>query len=206
MRLPITHTKILSLGRPQNGDVVVFRYPQNPSMNYIKRVIGVSGDTVAMQNGELFVNGKALGVYPSDYAMPNTLYGGLYPQQISGRTLSVDERIALGNKEETYAQYHEESLGEHHYVARTLGIDASQYAPFLQSVSPKVVASAGKDWQVVVPEGQYFMMGDNRDRSEDSRFWGFVPEANLAGKATYIWMHKEAGLHLPSFGRVGKID
>lgn len=206
LRLPITHTKILPLSQPQNGDVVVFRYPQNPNINYIKRVIGVSGDTVAMQNGELFVNGKALGVNPSDYTMPNALYGGLYPSQINGQTLSINERGDLGSKEETQARYHEEMLGNHRYIARTLGVDASQYAPFLQSVSPSVVMSGGRDWQVVVPEGQYFMMGDNRDRSEDSRFWGFVPEKNLAGKATYIWMHKEAGLHLPSFGRIGSIN
>ena len=64
----------------------------------------------------------------------------------------------------------------------------------------------GSQWRVTVPEGQYFVMGDNRDRSQDGRFWGFVPEANLSGKATYIWMHKEPGLNLPTFDRNGAID
>jgi signal peptidase I len=86
------------------------------------------------------------------------------------------------------------------------GMNSSQYAPFLQQQSPEVVSSEGTSWRIRVPEGQYFVMGDNRDRSADGRFWGFVPDDNLAGKAVYIWMHKPPGLNLPTFTRNGTID
>ncbi|MGM8888324.1 signal peptidase I, partial [Psychrobacter sp. 1U2] len=86
------------------------------------------------------------------------------------------------------------------------GMNSSQYAPFLQQQSPEVVSSAGTEWRVTVPDDEYFVMGDNRDRSADGRFWGFVPDENLAGKAVYIWMHKPPGLNLPTFARNGSID
>ena len=74
-----------------------------------------------------------------------------------------------------------------------------RYASFLQAQSPTLLSSQGQQWQITVPQGQYFVMGDNRDRSADSRFWGFVPDENVAGKAVYVWMHKEGGLKIPTF-------
>lgn len=98
-------------------------------------------------------------------------------------------------------------MGNHQYLVRYLGdINASLGGTFLQQNSPELIASEGREWTIRVPEGQYFVMGDNRDSSQDSRYWGFVPEANLSGKATYIWMHKDTGLKLPSFDRMGAID
>lgn len=207
VRLPIIHNKILAVGSPKNGDVVVFRYPENPKRYYIKRVIGVPNDTVRYDNGVLSINGQTVATNLVDYKMGESLVKSLYPEVIGGQTLSGEERMGLGQLEESSAIYRQEVLGEHTYRARyTEGATANQIAPFLQANSPTLTESRGQVWEITVPEGQYFMMGDNRERSEDSRFWGFVPESHLAGKATYIWMHKEAGLKVPSFSRAGKID
>ncbi|MDO5651592.1 MAG: signal peptidase I [Moraxella sp.] len=207
LRLPITHTKVLSTGEPKHGDVVVFRYPKNPKRYYIKRMIGLPGDTVAYDNGVLSINGTQVATQKTDYAMAQPLIDKVMPTQIGTQKLSDDERANFGQEEERYARYYTENLGEHTYTVRYVGdLNSSQMGEFLKENSPVVLTSGGTKWQITVPDGQYFVMGDNRDRSEDSRFWGFVPEENLAGKATYIWMHKEAGFSMPSFGRAGKID
>lgn len=207
LRLPITHTKILDTGSPKHGDVVVFRYPLNEKRYYIKRVIGLPGDTVGFNQGVLSINGTPLDTKIADFVLQPDFVASLYPAVLDGRALSPQERVDLGKKEETYARYYQETLGEHSYKVRYLAdLNSSQYAAFLQEQSPLLAQSDGTAWQIKVPEGQYFVMGDNRDRSEDGRFWGFVDERHLAGKATYIWMHKDAGLSMPSFGRVGKID
>ena len=207
LRLPITHTKIFATGEPAHGDVAVFRYPENPKRYYIKRMIGLPGDTVSFDDGVISINGVQVDTQSAAYQMPTTLNDSLMPQVINGRKLSHDERIQLSREEEKYAHYYQEHLGDHSYVVRYLGdLNTALHAPFLQDQSPQLVSSAGKRWQITVPAGQYFVMGDNRDRSEDGRFWGFVPESHLAGRATYIWMHKEPGLHMPSFGRAGRID
>ena len=113
----------------------------------------------------------------------------------------------MGQQEEGEAQYFQETQGEHEHLVRYLnGMNSSQYGPFLQQQSPEVVSSEGNEWRIKVPEGNYFVMGDNRDRSADGRFWGFVPDENLAGKAVYIWMHKPPGLNVPTFSRNGSID
>lgn len=207
LRLPLTHTKILSTGEPKHGDVVVFRYPENPKRYYIKRMIGLPGDTISFDNDILSVNGKKVDSVKTDYQMPASLNSKITPKQIGEQRLSDDERLHYGREEEKHVRYYQETLGEHRYQVRYLGdLNSAQMAPFLLQHSPQTASSMGTKWQITVPQGQYFVMGDNRDRSEDGRFWGFVPEANLAGKATYIWMHKDSGFKLPSFSRAGKID
>lgn len=190
IRLPILHTKILNTGEPKAGDVVVFRYPKNPKIYYIKRVIGQPNDTIRFQNGVLSVNGKTIDTKPTDFIAQNELTEQLYPagSQINGMNLTADQASQLGKDEEEHAQYFQETQGEHTHLVR-----------YLQS-------NEDIAWEVTVPAGQYFVMGDNRDRSEDSRYWGFVPEENLVGQATYVWMHKPAGLHLPTFRHNGKIN
>ncbi len=207
LRLPIIHTKIWETGKPKGGDVVVFRYPKNEKIYYIKRVIGTPGDTVRFDGDSLTINGVPLPSTPTNYTMPKTLVGSLYPKVVNGVALTEEARTALGIEEESYARYYQETHGAHSYLVRYLGeTHSSQYAPFLQTSSPLLASSGGMSWELTVPDGKYFVMGDNRDRSEDARFWGFVDERHLAGKATYIWMHKKPGLALPSFGRAGKID
>ncbi|WP_323841873.1 MULTISPECIES: signal peptidase I [unclassified Moraxella] len=207
LRLPLIHTKILDTGTPKHGDVAVFRYPAQPNIYYIKRVIGLPNDTVSYKNGVLSINGEVVATEKTTHQMNEQFIAKLLPARINNHTFTDEERIRFGHEEEQYAHYYQEKLGNHQYLVRYLGdINASLGGTFLQQNSPELIASEGREWTIRVPEGQYFVMGDNRDSSQDSRYWGFVPEANLSGKATYIWMHKDAGLKLPSFDRMGAID
>jgi len=144
LRLPVIHTKILPLGEPARGDVVVFRYPLDPSQDYIKRVIGLPGDVIAYRNKQIFVNGEPVALQPLGR------YTG--PDQ-DGPAVLLREMLD----------------GVEHPIV--LHADAED-----------------RRFEYRVPAGHYFVMGDNRDRSSDSRFWGPVPESNLVGKAFLVWM------------------
>ena len=208
VRLPLTYNKVLDTGEPEHGDVAVFRYPENPSIYYIKHVIGLPGDTVSYDNGTLAINDVPVKTKPVSFTANTDLTSQLYlPGQIApGQILTEESAAAMGQQEEREAQYFAETQGDTTHLVRYLtDMNSAQYAPFLQQQAPEVVSSEGTQWRIQVPEGQYFVMGDNRDRSADGRFWGFVPEQNLAGKAVYIWMHKPPGLNLPTFARNGTI-
>lgn len=184
VRLPIINSKIIDVGSPERGEVAVFRYPPQPSISYIKRIVGLPGDHIVYDHGQLSINGEKVSKTPI---------------QFSREKDSLDTPASI---------YHQETLGEHTFTMRELeGVNVARQAPFLNYVdNGKYSAENGLYWEVKVPEGHYFAMGDNRDQSADSRFWGFVPEENLTGRAFYIWMHKESGFNLPSFSRNGKID
>ncbi|MBU0655525.1 MAG: signal peptidase I [Gammaproteobacteria bacterium] len=152
LRLPVLHDKILEVGEPQRGDVVVFRYPENPKVDYIKRLIGVPGDVVEWNNKTLRVNGIEL------------------DRSTIGEYIALDQH----NGSRPTTRLKEDLLGVSHDIL----------------IVPN---TGGKTGSITVPEGHYFMMGDNRDMSNDSRMWGLVPEANLVGKAAYIWMHINFG-------------
>ncbi len=165
VRLPVLNTKITEGTLPKAGDVMVFRYPPKPSLDYIKRVVGVPGDEVAYINKRLTINGKALD------------------------TKTVPEFF-----EEDAMRYFpqfEEQLGEkpHRLLnddSRRAGISDAEVMDFPNRQNCRYSAEG-----VVckVPEGHYFMMGDNRDNSLDSRYWGFVPDKNIVGKAFFVWMN-----------------
>lgn len=203
LRLPIVNTKIMNTGHPEHGDVAVFLYPQDPSVRYIKRIIGLPGDTVRYDHGQLFINDAPIPTQVANYVADKTLTSQLYRPN---EKISDTQAITLGNQEEKVAQYLQETEEEHSHLVRYITGSSAKYAPFLQQVSPEVMASEGTQWQLTVPQNQYFVMGDNRDVSADGRFWGFVPDDNLVGKAVFIWMHKAPGLSLPSFSRNGWID
>ena len=159
LRMPVTHQRLSAGGLPQRGDVVVFRYPQDESQDYIKRVIGLPGDHVSYYNRRLSVNGK-----PLDVELLGT-YEGLGDRNQMRGASGCDRVMAE-------CQVYLESNGEIEYTVMT---------------NPGM--TFGVDGEVFVPLGHYFVMGDNRDHSNDSRIWGYVPEENLVGKAFMIWMH-----------------
>lgn len=156
LRVPILNNTFVEIDDPQRGDVIVFHYPPDPSIDYIKRVVGVPGDKIAYRDKQLYVNGKKLNVeFVDDYQYVgsglNMVYAKRYKEELDGKThdlLIEDDTIVI-------------------------------------------------DAEVEVPQGHYFVMGDNRDNSRDSRVWGFVPENNLVGKAFFIWWNFD------NFGRIG---
>ena len=158
IRPPVWNKKLIGIANPERGDVIVFRYPENPSVDYIKRVVGVPGDEIAYLNKVLYINGKKieqepLGVYQAGF--PNL------------------------------KRFKEDLDGVEH------------------DILVNIMAPAG-DFVVKVPPNSYFVLGDNRDNSRDSRFWGFVPDENLVGKAFMIWMNWQWG-HWPEWHRIGTI-
>jgi signal peptidase I len=161
IRLPVINKKIIQINNPKRGDVMVFRYPVNPSLDYIKRVVGVPGDKISYYNKQLTINGKAV---PQEKAEPY-LGTGLYYTPSYIETLGVKHPILLDRETETPILP----------ITRFPGIENCHYN------------ADGVD--CVVPPGHYFMMGDNRDNSQDSRYWGFVPDENIVGRAFFIWFN-----------------
>lgn len=163
VRLPVTHTKLLDTGEPERGDVVVFRYPRSPSVNYIKRIVGVPGDKIAYYNRRIFLNGEPV---PIERVGPYTP-----PGEDPGGEPMVKYRESLGD------------------AGHSIVLD------------PRGRSFEG---EFVVPDGRYFVLGDNRDHSNDSRRWGYVSESHLVGEAEMIWMHwdwHEGGIGWSRIGR-----
>lgn len=148
VRLPVLNNKVLDFGKPQRGDIAVFRFPGNPEVDYIKRVIGLPGDRISYYDKTIYLNGEVIHLTSL----------GRYQGVGQGKNMTGSIRMF------------EELPGVEHNVL----------------VMPGPAARQG-DFQV--PDGHYFMMGDNRDNSNDSRYWGTVPEANLVGRAFLIWMN-----------------
>jgi signal peptidase I len=163
LRLPVLNTKITEGTKPQRGDVMVFRYPPQPSLDYIKRVVGVPGDEVAYLNKKLTINGQPV----SKEAVPD------FFDEDAMRYFKQYEEVLGGKKHRL--------LNDDSRPAFIPGVDEF---PFKQNCRYSVEGVTCK-----VPEGQYFMMGDNRDNSLDSRYWGFVPDKNIVGKAFFVWMN-----------------
>ena len=173
LRLPVLNTKITEGNKPQRGDVMVFRYPPKPSLDYIKRVVGVPGDEVAYLNKRLTINGKTI------------------------QTTSVPE--FFDEDVMRYFKQYEESLGDrpHRLLIddeRPAFVPGADDFAFKQNCRYSVEGVVCK-----VPEGHYFMMGDNRDNSMDSRYWGFVPDKNIVGKAFWVWMNFSSLKRIGSF-------
>jgi signal peptidase I len=163
LRLPVVNTKLTDGTPPQRGDVMVFRYPPKPSLDYIKRVVGVPGDEVAYLNKRLTINGVPVpeSQLPDYFDRDAMRYFKQFEEKLGDKThrlLNDDERPAF--------------------------VPGVEDFPFKQNCRYSVEGVVCK-----VPEGMYFMMGDNRDNSLDSRYWGFVPDKNIVGRAFLIWMN-----------------
>ena len=172
IRLPVINRKIINLNEPERGDVMVFRYPEDPSVDYIKRVVGLPGDKVVYQNKRLSINGREM------------------PLREAGDYL-LKEKIQ-------YLKQYTETLGK---VEHAILVDTSESSalPYIKQFPQRENCIYNNSGVVcTVPPGHYFMMGDNRDNSSDSRVWGFVPEANIVGKAFFIWFNFS---ELRRFGR-----
>lgn len=163
IRLPVVNTKVFDTGVPARGDVMVFKYPKQPNIDYIKRVVGLPGDKITYQNKRIFVNGEPVSLEKVGLYVP--------PGESQGdpNTLEVKENL----------------IGVSHNIL----------------ISARRASAEGT---FVVPEGNYFVMGDNRDNSNDSRYWGFVPEHLLVGKAFMIWLNWDWSGGEFDFKRIGQ--
>ncbi len=162
LRLPVWNKKFVEIAEPKRGDVIVFRYPKDPTVDYIKRVIGVPGDHVVYRNKTLIINDKVMA---------------------------------------------QEMLEKYHGVGSGVGMTGTNHLKEnLETVEHSILVDPRKmlgEVDVIVPDGQYFVMGDNRDNSNDSRFWGTVPDENLVGKAFLIWMNWDTAGSGIAWGRLG---
>lgn len=165
IRLPVLNKKVIDIGDPERGDVVVFRYPEDPTIPYIKRVVGLPGDQIVYDvlDKVLYVNGEKI------------------EQEFVSSYLATGSGSYM-----TGADHHIENLGE---VKHDILVIPERF-------------SGGEYQQMTLSEGQYFVLGDNRDNSKDSRYWGAVPEENLIGKAFFIWMNWDGGV---SWKRLGSV-
>lgn len=162
IRLPVINRKIIELGSPERGDIIVFRYPENPAIDYIKRVVGVPGDHVRYSNKVLYLNGE-----PMEQAFRDTYIGIGSGAPMTGASVLTEQLAGIN----------------HDILVVPNGFD--------------------RTYEFTVPEGEYFVMGDNRDNSRDSRFWGTVPDENLVGKAFMIWMNWDANAAGVAWSRIG---
>jgi len=163
VRLPVINQKIIELNAPKRGDVVVFRYPPDPSLDYIKRVVGVAGDKVVYRNKKLSINGQEIVQKKTeDYLDRDRLY---YTPRFTETLGAVEHQILVEPEAPSFVSQ----------IVRFPNSDKCHYN------------SEGMSCEV--PAGHYFVMGDNRDNSQDSRFWGFVPDENLVGRAFFIWFN-----------------
>lgn len=159
LRLPVINTKVIPVGEPQRGDIIVFRFPPEPSTNFIKRVVGLPGDRIRYDDKHLFINGNEVS------------------RELLTNQVSQAPEMTLW----------EETLGDmHHTIFNN---------PERRSLDQS---------EITVPAGHYFVMGDNRDNSSDSRVWGFVPEENVVGRAFGVWMHWNHGL--PDFSAARSVQ
>ncbi len=166
LRLPIIYKKIIPTGEPERGDVTVFRFPENPKINFIKRVVGLPGDKIRVVGRTVYVNGAKL-----------------------------EQTLVDGN---------------HQTADLRGGYTSNRYVENIDEVTHDILLRKGgrgaKGFDGIVPDGQYFVMGDNRDNSRDSRYWGYVPSENLVGRAFFIWFAWDVvnggGV---DWGRIGRI-
>ena len=164
LRLPVANIKVIDIDQPKRGDVVVFRFPNDPSVDYIKRIVGLPGDRVSYRDKVVYINGEPM------------------TQELLGTYSGTGTAVSM-----TGASQRLEQLG------------STRHTMLVRSEQPAV------DNEFHVPSGHYFVMGDNRDNSNDSRYWGFVPDRNLVGRAFMIWMNYDKADKTVRWSRLGTV-
>ncbi len=167
LRLPIVNKKFIEINQPQRGDVMVFHYPNDPSTDYIKRVIGLPGDSIVYRDKKLWVNGVE------------------QPQRREGDYNYVESGLNFLHTE----RYQENLGGQEHAILINPDLPQIHLANVSEFPLHEQCSYSEQEMHCTVPAGHYFMMGDNRDNSKDSRYWGFVPDEMIVGKAFLIWMN-----------------
>jgi signal peptidase I len=163
VRLPVLNKKIIDIGTPQRGDVMVFKYPKDTSLDYIKRVVGIPGDKITYRNKRLSINNKDVSYKQMpDYLDEESLS---YSRQLAENLSGVEHKILNDERAPSYVINPDNFVGRERCNYDTEGFTCT------------------------VPAGHYFMMGDNRDNSLDSRYWGFVPDEYIVGRAFFVWMN-----------------
>jgi signal peptidase I len=175
IRLPVINRKVMEINQPKRGEVLVFRYPEDTSIDYIKRIVGLPGDTVTYQNKQLIVNDVPVKMtYKDDYKYVEAGLGYIYSKR------------------------YKESFGDQEYaILVDQNISGLQLSGVRQFPFRKNCTYDRTGFTCIVPDGNYFTLGDNRDSSSDSRYWGFVPDQNIVGKAFMVWWNFNA------FDRIG---
>lgn len=174
IRLPVLNTKVVELNKPERGDVMVFRYPPQPSLDYIKRVVGVPGDKISYLNKTLRINGELIQQQPLEdfFDSDSMRYSKQFETQLG------DRKFRFLNDADRPA-----------FVAGATNFEGREGCTY-----------SVEGVECTVPAGHYFMMGDNRDNSLDSRYWGFVPDENIVGRAFFVWMN------FSDLGRIGGFE
>jgi len=167
IRLPVVDKKVIEVNQPQRGEVMVFHFPEDPSVDYIKRIVGLPGDLIEYKDKRLTINGVPLAYREN----------GTYSFETGGLNYVT-------------AIVYREKLGDHEHAAMTIPGVSGFFREQLKDFPYQENCTYNDDgFSCRVPAGHYFMMGDNRDGSNDSRYWGFVPDANIVGKAFFVWMN-----------------
>lgn len=174
LRLPVLNTKLFGNGKPKRGDVAVFRYPPEPSVAYIKRVVGLPGDRLEYRGNQLSINGQPAALTPQ-----------------------ADDPAQSGYRQFT------EQVGDVAHRVQMLAQGRWGAPGYWSGLQFRRESDGSVSWSVQVPAGHYFVMGDNRDNSADSRFWGLLPEENLIGRAFSIWMNLDCVTFSGNCGRIG---
>lgn len=167
VRIPVLNEKITEGNAPKRGDVMVFRYPVDPRKDFIKRIVGIPGDTVSYKNKRLTINGEVVPVSAQGTQTHADTSLLLRRFEVFGEKLGVNEHRAYADP-----------------LMASVNLGGVRNFPNAENCEYNSEGVTCK-----VPQGHFFMMGDNRDNSDDSRYWGFVPEKNIVGKAVLIWMN-----------------